>query len=115
MPSLVGVDAAVVAAGWGTGKTAACRDQEEQLEVLPGRSPLGVMPSLEGEDAAGGTGMTARRAHVPEEQLDAAAAASSMRCCCESRPAPGLLLDAEAATGWGQAQAGILSCRHRLP
>jgi len=80
MPSLVGVDAAVVAAGWGTGKTAACRDQEEQLEVLPGRSPLGVMPSLEGEDAAGGTGMTARRAHVPEEQLDAAAAASSVRC-----------------------------------
>jgi hypothetical protein len=39
-----------------------------------------VMPSLEGEDAAGGTGMTARRAHVPEEQLDAAAAASSVRC-----------------------------------
>ena len=92
-----------------SGKTAACRDQEEQLEVMPGRSPLGVMPSLEGEDAAGGTSMTARRAHVPEKQLDAAASASSVRCCCESRP-PELLLDAEAAAGWGQAQAGILSC-----
>ena len=33
----------------------------------------------------------------------------SVRCCCESRP-PWLLLDAEAAAGWGQAQAGILSC-----
>jgi hypothetical protein len=54
--------------------------------------------------------MTARRVHVPEEQLDTAAAASSVRCCCESRP-PGLLLDAEAAAGWGQAQAGILSHR----
>jgi hypothetical protein len=94
-----------------SGKTAACRDQEEQLEVMPGRSPLGVMPSLEGEDAAGGTGMTARRVHVPEEQLDTAAAASSVRCCCESRP-PGLLLDAEAAAGWGQDKAGILSHRH---
>ena len=92
-----------------SGKTAACRDQEEQLEVMPGRSPLGVMPSLEGEDAAGGTSMTARRAHVPEKQLGAAASASSVRCCCESRP-PELLLDAEAAAGWGQAQAGILSC-----
>jgi hypothetical protein len=73
MPSLAGVDAAVVAAVWGesaklprpvirssssrccpveaAGKTAASRDQEEQLEVLPGRRPLGVMPSLAGEDA----------------------------------------------------------------
>jgi hypothetical protein len=78
---------------------AACRDQEEQqLEVMPGRSPLGVRPSHEGKDAAGGTGMTARRTYVLEEQLDAAAAASSMRCCCVSRP-PGLLLDAKAAAG----------------
>jgi hypothetical protein len=34
----------------GTGKTAACYDQEEQLEVLPGRRLLGVLPSLAGED-----------------------------------------------------------------
>ena len=75
-----------------------CRDQEEQLEMMLGRSRLGVMPSLEGEDTAGGTGMTATCPRSSEEQLDAAAAAGSVRFGCESRP-PELLLDAAAATG----------------
>ena len=38
--------------------------------MMPGRRPLGVMPSLEGEDAAGGTGMTAR---LPPAACDVAA------------------------------------------
>ena len=98
---------------------AACRDRGGAARGDARSKPTrrDVEGCLEGEDAAGGTGMTARRAYVPEEHaLDAAAAAaaaaaSSVRCCCESRP-PRLLLDAEAAAGWGQAQAGILSHRH---
>ena len=81
-----------------SGKTAACRDQEEQLEVMPGRSPLGVMPSLEGEDAAGGTGMTA--SYVPTFQrsssmqplppaaCDVAAKAALQGFCSMPKPLP---------------------------